>query len=80
MKVTFPVIAVRLRCKGCGICIEFDAVSRHAGQDIKEWVQIIQGVAADAHRFGAPQCKSQIVDLQIPVPNGTKNVGEVPKS
>lgn len=75
-----PIIEIRMRCNGCGVRISFDVIARRANQDIKDWINSIQEAAGMAHLYANPLCSCRTADLQIPVPDGTKSIGEVPKS
>jgi hypothetical protein len=75
-----PIIEIKMRCNGCGVRIAFDVTSRRANQDIKEWIESVQMNAGVAHQYASPLCDCRTADLQIPMPEGTKSIGEVPKS
>lgn len=79
-QVAEPIIEIRSRCNGCGVRIAFDVIARRQGQDLKSWIDSVQIAAGAAHQAVSPFCSCNTADLQLPVPEGTKNVGEVVKS
>lgn len=78
--VVEPVVECKMRCNDCGVKIQFEAVSRRAGQDLMEWMEKVQQVAGQVHRHVSPACTGATCDLQFPVPEGTKALGEAVKS
>lgn len=79
-KVVEPVLVCKMRCNGCGVKIEFDVVARRVGEALMAWMQNVQEWASAAHHHVRPTCQCRTCDLQIPMPEGSKGVGEVARS
>lgn len=68
---------VKYACKGCGVKdVEVPVRFRWSSEDIVYWMEkvAIKGVSAD-HTRRSPWCVAKTVDLSIPVPDGTQQVG-----
>lgn len=71
-------ITVKFRCDHCGLdWTEVPVRERRADEDLKLYVtHVIGGEVQAVHFARSPKCQCDQVDLMIPLPAGSKQIGQ----